>query len=60
MAKTIKVPRPTWRLGDREQQTISGLTVSRRPLYYDGGNGPVRIGVIDPDYAEQLMEKLNA
>lgn len=58
--KVIKVPAVTWVLGDREQATVSGVTTTTRPLYYrpTGATGVVRIGSINPDYAEPLMTAL--
>lgn len=59
--KIIKVPSVIWVLGDREQSTASGVTIVTRPLYYQkGGIGPaVRVGTINPDYAEPLMDALS-
>lgn len=56
----IKVPRAVWALGDREQSTTSGVTIETRPLYYlpRGADRPVRVGEINPDYAEPLMKVL--
>jgi hypothetical protein len=50
----------SWVLGDREQSTNSGVTVVTRPLYYrpTGRLHPIRVGAIDPDYAEPLMKAL--
>lgn len=57
---TIKVPRVVWALGDREQITTSGVTVETRPIYYQPKDGPrVRVGAINPDYAEPLMKALS-
>lgn len=59
---TVKVPRVIWALGDREQSTQSGVTTEVRPLYFrvPGGDGtPVRVGSINPDYAEPLMKQLS-
>jgi hypothetical protein len=52
--KLIKVPAVVFALGDREQNTQSGVTTVMRPLYYRGR----RIGEIDPDYAEVVMRQL--
>lgn len=57
----IKVPRIIWALGDPEQTTTSGVTVITRPLYYfpeDVRARAIRIGTINPDYAEPLMTAL--
>ena len=56
----IKVPHIYWSLGDREQTTTSGVMILTRPLYYSkkGDGKYVRVGTIDPDYAEPLMSAL--
>lgn len=57
----IKVPKPVWVLGDREQATTSGVSVETRPLYYcpkDAATA-IRVGSINPDYAEPLMKALS-
>ncbi len=56
----IPVPAVIWALGDREPQTIGGVTITTRPIYYraEGRPGYVRVGRIDPDYAEVLMDAL--
>lgn len=57
----IKVPRVLWALGDREQATTSGVTCETRPIYYrpEGAASPIRVGSINPDYAEPLMKALS-
>ena len=54
---TIRVPRVIWALGDPEQATSSGVTVTTRPIYYcqNGASEAIRVGSISPDYAEVLM-----
>jgi hypothetical protein len=52
--KTIRAPRVVWSLGDREQSTHSGVTITVRPLYYKGR----RIGEINPDYADVMFAAL--
>lgn len=57
---TIKIPAVVWMLGDREQSTTSGVTVVTRPLYYRPKDSlsMIRVGSINPDYAEPLMKVL--
>ena len=52
----IKIPQVIWALGDLEQLTTSGVTVTTRPIYYRGK----RAGSIHRDYASQLLVKLLA
>lgn len=54
----INVPPVTWALGDREQATYSGVTITTRPLYYNQHGRMVRVGSINPDYADALMTAL--
>jgi len=57
----VTVPRVVWALGDKEQSTISGVTVETRAIYYRPKGAPhhIRVGSIHPDYAEPLMEALS-
>jgi hypothetical protein len=57
---TIRVPEVIWELGDPEQSTTSGVTVTTRPIYYrrPGATETRRVGAIDPDYADELMAVL--
>lgn len=57
--KIIKVPELKWALGDVEQQTFSGVTISIRPLYCNKNGQMVRIGDIKRDYADPLMRALD-
>ncbi len=52
----IEVPEVVWALGDPEQSTTSGVTITTRPIYYKGK----RAGTILRDYGEPLMAKLLA
>lgn len=58
--KPVKVPGVVWSLGDREQYTASGDTVSVRTLYYqpEGAKEATRVGTINSDFEEQLMDAL--
>ncbi len=62
MSSTIKVPTVTWALGDREQETRSGVTVEVRPLYFrpGGQEAAVRVGTFNPDFAERVLQALMA
>lgn len=56
--KIIKVPEVRWALGDPEQATVSGVTKTVRPLYYNVAGRMMRVGSINPDYTETLMTAL--
>jgi hypothetical protein len=64
MPKTITVPFVKWVLGDHEQSTNSGVTISTRPLYrrFKGRDGTeprtVKVGDVNPDYADLVMAAL--
>lgn len=61
MTETIAVPIAAWVLGDREHATCSGVTTVTRPLYYrPSSDHAIRIGQIDSDYAEPLMDALSS
>jgi hypothetical protein len=59
--KTIEIPPLIWMLGKPEQWTQGGVTRTVRPLYYraKGQSEGLRVGTIDPDYAELLMAALD-